>query len=264
MNNEEKRLTAADGHAETDLHAAAWHGDTDRVIELLSKGIDVNSLDSIRETAMHGAAAWGHSDVVSILIRSGGRVDLVSLDGKTPLHWAASHGNAATAKVLLAAGADPLQKDSLGRCAAEIAAAAGNTEVVQFLLDAQNNAILASYRIPVEDGKPLSLQSCPCCGRRTIQNRGDYEICTVCWWEDDGQDNDTASTVYGGPNHGISLTQARYNFIKYGIYDPNRSDLLAEREPENKYVTGRQFSLVDGNTVIELDSEWSAQIDRNA
>ena len=123
--------------------------------------------------------------------------------------------------------------------------------------------LLASYGIPVEidGGEPLSLESCPCCGRRTIEIRGEYEICTVCWWEDDGQDNDTASTVYGGPNYGISLTQARYNFLKYGIYDPNRSDLLSKREPANKYVPGRKFRLVDGNTVIELDSEWSAQID---
>ncbi|PLR23069.1 hypothetical protein PZBJ_13210 [Pantoea endophytica] len=26
---------------------------------------------------------------------------------------------------------------------------------------------------------------CPCCGERTIDNLGDYEICSVCKWEDD-------------------------------------------------------------------------------
>src|SRR3569833_2977032 len=29
---------------------------------------------------------------------------------------------------------------------------------------------------------------CPCCGVRTLIERGGYDICSVCFWEDDGQD----------------------------------------------------------------------------
>ena len=55
--------------------------------------------------------------------------------------------------------------------------------------------------------------SCPCCGYPTLGERGGYEICELCWGEDDGQDDADADIVLGGPNHGYSLTEARENFI---------------------------------------------------
>jgi len=57
---------------------------------------------------------------------------------------------------------------------------------------------------------------CPCCGYNTLRERGGYEICPVCFWEDDGQDEDDADTVRGGPNGGLSLTQARGNYREFG------------------------------------------------
>lgn len=66
---------------------------------------------------------------------------------------------------------------------------------------------------------------CPCCGYDTILERGCYEICQICWWEDDGQDNEDADEVLGGPNSDLSLSQARKNFFLHGIYDPRRIDL---------------------------------------
>jgi len=39
-----------------------------------------------------------------------------------------------------------------------------------------------------------------------------YEICTVCWWEDDGQNDENADRVHGGPNGRYSLSEARANF----------------------------------------------------
>lgn len=61
-----------------------------------------------------------------------------------------------------------------------------------------------------------SLLHCPCCGRKTLGERGGYEICPVCGWEDDGQDDDTADEVRGGPNGASSLTQARANYRQFG------------------------------------------------
>jgi hypothetical protein len=57
---------------------------------------------------------------------------------------------------------------------------------------------------------------CPCCGYRTLYERGGYDICQVCFWEDDGQDNHDADEVRGGPNHTLSLSEARRNFLKIG------------------------------------------------
>jgi hypothetical protein len=50
--------------------------------------------------------------------------------------------------------------------------------------------------------------ACPCCGYLTLDERGGYEICPVCFWEDDGQDDHDADRVRGGPNGTLSLTQA--------------------------------------------------------
>ena len=41
---------------------------------------------------------------------------------------------------------------------------------------------------------------CPCCHFRTLQGRGGFEICSICFWEDDGQDDESADEVWGGPN----------------------------------------------------------------
>jgi len=62
---------------------------------------------------------------------------------------------------------------------------------------------------------------CPCCFYLTLTERGGYEICEVCWWEDDGQDDETADEAWGGPNSDLSLTQGRYNFARIGASDWN-------------------------------------------
>jgi hypothetical protein len=113
------------------------------------------------------------------------------------------------------------------------------------------------------EGEPIKLISCPCCGSRTIGERGNYEICKVCWWEDDGQDNESADKVYGGPNYGISLTQGRYNFLKFELYDPERKDLMKNREPISKYERGRKFEII-GEYVIEKGTNWKGKIKANA
>jgi hypothetical protein len=46
-------------------------------------------------------------------------------------------------------------------------------------------------------------------------------LCALCAWEDDGQDDPHADEVWGGPNHGYSLAQARENFRQFLImYEP--------------------------------------------
>jgi cysteine-rich CPCC protein len=60
---------------------------------------------------------------------------------------------------------------------------------------------------------------CPCCRYKTLHSRGDDEICPVCFWEDDGQDDHDADEVRGGPNGLLSLAEARIAFKQYGVYD---------------------------------------------
>ncbi|MEZ4310760.1 MAG: CPCC family cysteine-rich protein [Polyangiaceae bacterium] len=100
-------------------------------------------------------------------------------------------------------------------------------------------------------GEPASMEACPCCGHRTLDARGQYDICVVCWWEDDGQDNQDADQTLGGPNDGINLSRARANFLIHGIYDPARDDLRALQEPPDKFAHARDFVLADGDSVVE-------------
>ena len=58
--------------------------------------------------------------------------------------------------------------------------------------------------------------TCPCCGHRTLDERGAYEICTECKWEDDGQDDHDSSVVRGGPNGRLSLDAARAQYVARG------------------------------------------------
>jgi len=56
---------------------------------------------------------------------------------------------------------------------------------------------------------------CECCGYLTLPEQGDFEICPVCFWEDDGQDDLDADEI-SGSNGSLSLTAARENFRQYG------------------------------------------------
>jgi hypothetical protein len=67
--------------------------------------------------------------------------------------------------------------------------------------------------------EPVKTYRCPCCHYKTLFGRGGYEICPVCWWEDDGQDDHDADDVRGGPNGALSLAEARKNFALYGASD---------------------------------------------
>src|SRR5207248_1934494 len=60
------------------------------------------------------------------------------------------------------------------------------------------------------------------CKFRTLHGRGQDEICPVCFWHDDGQDEQDADSVWGGPNGVLSLKQAQTNFKMIGASDERR------------------------------------------
>lgn len=62
-------------------------------------------------------------------------------------------------------------------------------------------------------------RACPCCGYRTLGDPrpGSYEICPVCFWEDDLTQFESPE-LSGGANR-VSLVQARRNFIEFGACD---------------------------------------------
>ena len=75
---------------------------------------------------------------------------------------------------------------------------------------------------------------CPCCKFKTLRERAGYDICLVCYWEDDGQDDHDADVVRGGPNGGLSLSQARSNYLQYGASDRCFIDRVRPPLPEER------------------------------
>lgn len=72
--------------------------------------------------------------------------------------------------------------------------------------------------------KVESLKECPCCQYKTLTERGQYEICPVCFWEDDGSNE---LTRYSSPNH-MTLNEGREKFIKI---ENSRQDM------KKRYIT---------------------------
>jgi len=68
----------------------------------------------------------------------------------------------------------------------------------------------------------------------------------------------------GGPNYGISLVQASYNFLTKGLYNPSRDDLYKLKEPDYKYEVGRVFKLVADRKISEPSVNLTWDIVPNA
>jgi hypothetical protein len=73
---------------------------------------------------------------------------------------------------------------------------------------------------------------CPCCGCLTLPERGGDDICPVCFWEDDGQDDHDADEVRGGPNYTLSLAMARRNFFQIGAVEDRVLKFVRPPRPE--------------------------------
>ena len=61
---------------------------------------------------------------------------------------------------------------------------------------------------------------CPCCGYKTLAAPAVLELCPVCWWEDDGQEDEDASDVRLTVNGQLSLLEARTHFVECGAAHP--------------------------------------------
>ena len=84
----------------------------------------------------------------------------------------------------------------------------------------------------------MELFQCPCCDHFTLEERGMWDICPVCFWEDDGCDLDDLESLGSGCNHGLTLQQGRDNFRRLGACD---SEMIQHVLPEKgrrkfKYV----------------------------
>jgi Cysteine-rich CPCC len=103
----------------------------------------------------------------------------------------------------------------------------------------------------------LPAEPCPCCGYRTLPERGYFELCPVCWWEDDPGQADQP-WAWGGPN-GISLVEAQQAYLRYGakaVEDVSR--VRAPHPDETRDLDWRPHDPADG----ELHSLYTEEEER--
>ena len=80
---------------------------------------------------------------------------------------------------------------------------------------------------------------CPCCDYFTLGKREEYEICPICFWEDDGVNFDKLDD-YSSPNH-KTLRQGREDFIKYGACDSTMVKNVIKESERSKFILEKRY-----------------------
>ena len=95
-------------------------------------------------------------------------------------------------------------------------------------------------RLPLREDEllPFGMVACPCCGHATLSSRGAYQICPVCFWEDDGSDT------------GPTVCRARANFLLLAACDATNSAHV--RPPTREEVKLRRFNGNGDEIALEL------------
>lgn len=74
---------------------------------------------------------------------------------------------------------------------------------------------------------------CPCCGYYTLEDEpGHFDICPVCYWEDDNIQADDPD-YWGGANY-MSLNDARKNYKEFGAISKEFLDLVRPPTEEER------------------------------
>ena len=97
-------INKVNSHGEQALLHAAWKGRLEAVRWLVEHGARLNR-EGKEWSALHYAAFGGHAEVVAYLLERGADVNALSTNGSTPLMMAAREGKESIAKALLASGA---------------------------------------------------------------------------------------------------------------------------------------------------------------
>ena len=79
-------------------------------------------------------------------------------------------------------------------------------------------------------GEVEDFEKCPCCGYKTLTERRAWDICEVCYWEDDIVEN---LDIESAANR-MTLRQAKENFKKIGACEA-RLLQYTEKELDLKY-----------------------------
>jgi len=88
--------------------------------------------------------------------------------------------------------------------------------------------------------------SCPVCGYLTLDERNTFDICGICFWEDDGID-DFEENEESGPNH-MTLKEGRL------IFQEAKSKLLNTKFNDNNLIEKLKSSFIKLDNFINQNN----------
>jgi len=100
---------------------------------------------------------------------------------------------------------------------------------------------------------------CPACGYPTLGELGNYDMCILCDWEDDGIDDNNIDEM-SGPNSGYSLTEARLNFARYGTMYPPGDEEMSQRFRDNHFWKTEMRRLFESLVGVNDKKEIRARV----
>jgi len=116
------------------LLVAAEEGNSERIVELLDAGANIEATNILGWTALHIAASKGHEICVEMLLSHGANIETTNDYGNTALHFAAFNGHIACVEMLLSHGASIEATNNNGDTALHLAAFKGHEICVELLL----------------------------------------------------------------------------------------------------------------------------------
>ena len=117
----------------TPLHLTAWSDQAETALALVSAGADIHARSESGLTPLHMA---GEPETALTLISAGAKIDARDDTRFTPLHLAATGGHTETALALVSAGADLHDRDDGGFTPLHMAAGSGRSETALALVSA--------------------------------------------------------------------------------------------------------------------------------
>jgi hypothetical protein len=103
------------------------------------------------------------------------------------------------------------------------------------------------------------MHPCPCCGYKTLPDRGAFDLCPVCWWEDEG----VQPWEHSGPN-GQTLVEAQQEYLARRLpYRLRPGKVRAPKRGEERDPDWRPFELTDEllGRVERAKAEWQRSWD---
>ena len=116
-----------------ELFEAAHLGYMPIVVDLVTRGANVNYANGKRETAMHGAAARGHLHIIKYLRARGAHMNPRTVENWIPLHHAVRFGHEHIVRYFLASGAPANFQTRTGQTAFDIAKSTRNARIINLL-----------------------------------------------------------------------------------------------------------------------------------